>query len=330
METKTIIEAAVGAVVFAACLVGFIFTKGKLKEMETPDPKLKKRKKLLFIGMVIGAWFLLGVVITAFCGRKPGGLHIEFEMFSQRIALPFGSLTLAKTTVTATVVTLLLVVMLILFRLLCVPKFTDGEPKGMQNVAEIVVEFMDNFVHNATEGHFVDLLSPFMIGMALFMAGCACSELLGARAPTSDLTCTLALGLCTFALINFCGVRKNGIGGRLKNMGGAMPAMRPIMIPLKAVSDIAVPVSLGCRLFGNMLGGLMVMDLLKGVLGGYASGLPAIAGLYFNLFHPGIQIYIFITLSLTFINEALEMPETTKRGAARRLSRKSRKGGALS
>ena len=51
---------------------------------------------------------------------------------------------------------------------------------------------------------------------------------------------------------------------------------------------------------------MMVMDLLKGVLGGYASGLPAIAGLYFNLFHPMIQIYIFVTLSLTFINEATE------------------------
>ena len=309
METKTVIEAAIGAVVFAACLVGFLFMKGKLKETEQPDKKLKKRKKLFFIGMIIGGWFLIGVVITAFSGMKAGGLHIDFEMFSPRIELPFGGLTLAKTTVTATAVTVLLVILLVLFRLLCVPKFTGGEPKGIQNVAEIAVEFMDGFVEKATEGNFVSLLSPFMLSLALFMAGCACSELVGARAPTSDLTCTLALGLCTFALINICGIRKNGFGGRLKNMGGAVPAMRPIMIPLKAVSDIAVPVSLGCRLFGNMLGGLMVMDLLKGVLGGYASGLPAIAGLYFNLFHPGIQIYIFLTLSLTFINEALEMPE---------------------
>ena len=308
MQTKTIIEAAVGAVMFAACLVGFLFMKGKLKETETPDKKLAKRKKLFFIGMIIGAWFLIGVVITAFSGMKPGGLHIDFEMFSPRVTLPFGNLTLAKTTVTAVIATAVLTILLVLFRLICVPKFTDGEPKGMQNVAEIVVEFMDGFVEKSTEGHFVSLLSPFMISMALFMIGCAFSELVGARAPTSDLTCTLALGLCTFALINICGVRKNGFGGRLKNMGGAMPAMRPVMIPLKAVSDIAVPVSLGCRLFGNMLGGLMVMDLLKGVLGGYASGLPAVAGLYFNLFHPGIQIYIFITLSLTFINEALEMP----------------------
>ena len=55
-----------------------------------------------------------------------------------------------------------------------------------------------------------------------------------------------------------------------------------------------------------MLGGMIVMDLLKSVLGGYASGIPAVAGLYFNLFHPLIQTYIFIILSLTFINEAIE------------------------
>ena len=309
MSTKTIIEAAVGAVIFAACLVGFVFTKGRLKETAEPDKKLNKRKKLFFIGMIIGAWFLIGVVITAFSGLKAGGLHIEFEMFSPRGPLYDGGPTIAKTTINATAVTFLLVFLLVVFRLYCVPKFTDGEPKGIQNVAEIAVEFMDGFVEKATDGNFVSLLSPFMLSMALFMAGCAFCEMLGGRAPTSDLTCTLALGLCTFALINICGIRKNGFGGRLKNMGGAVPAMRPIMIPLKAVSDIAVPVSLGCRLFGNMLGGLMVMDLLKGVLGGYASGLPAIAGLYFNLFHPGIQIYIFITLSLTFINEALELPE---------------------
>ena len=62
-----------------------------------------------------------------------------------------------------------------------------------------------------------------------------------------------------------------------------------------------------------MVGGLLVMDLLKGVLGGYASGLPAIAGLWFNLIHPGIQIYIFVTLSLTFIDEAMELEETPKK-----------------
>lgn len=301
MDTKIIIELAAGAVVLAACLAGFVYTKGHIDG--EPTKKQKRNKKLFFVGTIMSAWFLVGVFVTWFSG-KAGHLGVEFEMFSDRTEL-FG-FSLAKTTVTATCATLVLIVLLVLFRLIAVPKFSEDEPKGIQNVMEIVVEFMDGFVEKSCGDDFVRFLSPYMIGVALFMVGAAFSEMLGLRAPTSDLTCTLSLGLCTFALINICGIKKNGIGGRLKNMGGAVPAMRPVMIPLKAVSDIAVPVSLACRLFGNMLGGMMVMDLLKGVLGGYASGLPAIAGLYFNLFHPGIQIYIFITLSLTFINEAME------------------------
>ena len=130
----------------------------------------------------------------------------------------------------------------------------------------------------------------------------AISELFGIRPPTSDLVVTLAMGLITFALINFYGIRKKGFGGRVKSL--AKPT--PVIFPMKILSDIAVPISLACRLFGNMIGGMIVMDLLKSVLGGYASGIPAVAGLYFNLFHPLIQTYIFIILSLTFINEAIE------------------------
>jgi F-type H+-transporting ATPase subunit a len=152
-----------------------------------------------------------------------------------------------------------------------------------------------------------------MLTIALYMFGCALSELFGLRAPTSDLTFTFALGLCTFILLNLYGIKKNGVLGRLKNMGGPVWYMRPIMIPLKAVSDISIPISLACRLFGNMLGGMLVMDLLKGVLGGYGSGLPAVAGLWFNLIHPGIQIYIFVMLSLTFIDEAMELEEPEKK-----------------
>ena len=69
---------------------------------------------------------------------------------------------------------------------------------------------------------------------------------------------------------------------------------------------MAVPVSLACRLFGNMLGGLIVMDLLYFAMGNYAVALPSVVGLYFNVFHPLIQAFIFVTLTLTFIGEAVE------------------------
>ena len=68
------------------------------------------------------------------------------------------------------------------------------------------------------------------------------------------------------------------------------------------ITHAIIPVSLSFRLFGNMFAGLVVMDLLYGVW--YLSfGLPALISIYFNLFHTGIQTYIFLVLTLSFMEE---------------------------
>ena len=55
-----------------------------------------------------------------------------------------------------------------------------------------------------------------------------------------------------------------------------------------------------------MLGGMIVVELVYFALGAFSVGIPAVLGLYFNAFHPLIQFFIFINLSLTFIGEAVE------------------------
>ena len=145
-------------------------------------------------------------------------------------------------------------------------------------------------------------MAAYMFTVAVYMVGAAAVELFGVRAPTSDIIMTFALALITFILINYYGIRQKGVGGRIKSM--AQPT--PVILPINILSNIAVPISLACRLFGNMLGGMIVIDLLYFALGNFAVGAPAVLGLYFNVFHPLIQAFIFITLSLTFINEAIE------------------------
>lgn len=314
MGTVSLIELGISVVVFALCTAGAIHTKSVLKSSAEADlktvKKIKRKSKLFTAGTVFGVWFALGVLLSNFSGKKAGMPEIEFEMFSKRITL-FG-VSIAQTTVIALGVSVAVIILCVLFRLIAVPKFKE-EPKGLQNALEICVEAVDNFTKKAVGDKAAVFLSPYMFSIALFLIGCASVELLGLRAPTSDLTVTISLGLLTFVLLNVLGLKKLGLSGRIKNMGGPIAPMRVVMVPLKIVSDIAVPVSLGCRLFGNMLGGMIVMDLLKGALGGYATGIPAIAGLYFNLFHPLIQAYIFVTLSLTFIDEAMEGEEKQKK-----------------
>ena len=296
-KTVTIIELAVSAVLLAVGFIGFSATRQAAKAPDASKPK-KKKHRLYMILAVISTWFLIGTVISS-VSESSGGLNVEFQMFSERMTL-FG-VSFAKTTVMMWVIIVIVLLLGLMFRFILFPRFDKDNPTGFQNVIEISVEAMENFTKGVL-GDYTEQIAPYMYSLAVFMILSAISELFGIRPPTSDLVVTLAMGLITFALINFYGIRKKGFGGRVKSL--AKPT--PVIFPMKILSDIAVPISLACRLFGNMIGGMIVMDLLKSVLNGYATGIPAVAGLYFNAFHPLIQTYIFIILSLTFINEAIE------------------------
>lgn len=296
-QTLSIIECAVSAVLLAVGLAGYTVSRGQLKT-DGFSKKNKKNNRLFLALSVISGWFLIGTFLTSY-STKNAGLSIEFEMFSERVEI-FG-ITFASTTVLMWVIILLVLILSLIFRFVIFPRFSIDKPKGFQNIMEITVEAMENFTKGIL-GDYSDRLSPYMYSLAVFMIFSAVSELFGFRPPTSDIVVTFAMGIITFALINYYGIKKKGFAGRIKSM--AKPT--PVIFPMKILSDVAVPVSLACRLFGNMIGGMIVMDLLKSVLGGYATGIPAVAGLYFNLFHPLIQTYIFIILSLTFINEAIE------------------------
>ena len=309
MSTADLIKIGISVVVFVLFAVLNVYFKGVIKNLPNDVDKktLKKKRKfktLCFSGMLISIWFALGVFITWFSG-KHSAMHIEFSMFSDRTSIELFGLKLGETTIFTMIIVLIVTMLCLIFRLFVFPKFKDS-PKGFQNVIELCVETVEKFCIDATGKKAGKSLAPYMFAIGIYLIISASFELFGLRAPTSDLVVTFSMGLITFVLLNFFGFKKLGIGGRLKAMGGPMVAMRPVMIPLKIISDIAIPISLACRLFGNMLGGMIVMELLKGALGGYAAGIPGIAGLYFNLFHPLIQAYIFITLSLTFIDEAME------------------------
>ncbi|MCR5484931.1 MAG: F0F1 ATP synthase subunit A [Clostridiales bacterium] len=295
MNTAMTIKLSVSAFIFAVMLVLHVFFK---KRGGDADPKKdKRRRRLTFYGMVFSGWFFVAATVNMLTGGG-NGLDIPIELLSMRKTL-FG-VSFAETTLTSFMITAVVLVLALIFRFAVFPKFAD-EPKGFQSVIETLVEAMDNFVKGIA-GDLSDELSAYMFTVAVYLIGCAVAELLGSRSPASDLETTFSMALITFTLINYYGIKKKRLSGRIKSL--ASPS--PMILPMKMVSDLAFPVSLSCRLFGNMLGGMIVMDLMKSALGGYAVGFSALAGIYFNLFHPLIQAYIFIVLSLTFIREATE------------------------
>jgi F-type H+-transporting ATPase subunit a len=119
-------------------------------------------------------------------------------------------------------------------------------------------------------------------------------------APT-DLNETVAFSLITFVLIRVFAYKRVGVIGRIKHYTSPIA----IVAPIKIFVDMAVPVSLSCRMFGNLLGGLVVMELLYSTVF-TMFGVPVIGAAFFSLFHYGMQAFIFITLSLVFVEEAVE------------------------
>lgn len=198
------------------------------------------------------------------------------------------------------IVMLVVLILAVAFRVFAVPRFRDT-PRGIQNLIELSIDAVSRYakglVHDCS-----DALACYMFTVAVALLGSSAVELFSVRPPTADLVDTFSLAIVTFILINYYGIKIKGVKGRIKSL--AKPT--PIILPIKILTDFAIPVSLACRLFGNMIGGMIVMDLLKSALGVNGLAIPAFAGLFFNLFHPAIQTYIFITLSLTFIGEATE------------------------
>jgi F-type H+-transporting ATPase subunit a len=205
---------------------------------------------------------------------------------------------LSETIIVAWVVMAIIIILAVLFRIFILKKFKPV-PKGLQNVLEILIGFFENFTRGKL-GKRYNVVAPYMFTVAVMVVGTCLVEMLGFRPPATDINFTFAISLMSFVMINIFGLYYTGFFGRIRWFFKPMP----FMLPVNIITHIIVPVSLAFRLFGNMFAGLLVMDLMYSVI--YLSiGIPAFLSIYFNLFHVGIQTYIFMILSLTFTEETV-------------------------
>ena len=212
----------------------------------------------------------------------------------------FGGIYVPTTMISAFLATIVLVLLAALVRIFVIPKFKD-QPGRFQMILEMAVDGVRSYTSSMVGNKVGQSLSPYIFTVALFLVINAFFELIGIRATMTDLNSTVALALITFILIQVYAIRKKGLWGRIKGFGKPFTALAPINL----VTQLAIPVSLSCRLFGNILGGMIVMELLYNVAA-LRWGLPAFLSIYFTLFHTFMQTFIFITLSLTFIEESLD------------------------
>lgn len=289
----------IAAGLLIAC-IGIVLRRSGIRLQATGenDKKPGRRKKIGLLCVVIGLWLAVTTALPLLFGA-PHAEPFQVEISPERIMI--AGMSVSTTVVTTWIAMGVVLVVALILRLTVIPRMKKV-PKGIQNVLELAVDGIHSYTDSKV-GNLGENISAYLFSVAVLLVSCAVVELFGARAPTADITMTFALALITFILINYYGIKRKGVVGRIKSLANPTP----VVFILRVISDFALPISMACRLFGNMLGGMIVMELLYSALGSSAVGIPSVVGLYFNVFHPLIQAFIFITLTLTFINEAAEI-----------------------
>ena len=238
-----------------------------------------------------------GVLLTS------GGADIDFMVHGVFSYELFGQTIWITTTHVCVLIVMLVIIGFCIAANRAVKHATDV-PGTFQNIAELVVEMLDNMI-GGVMGKFSPKFRNYIGTIFIFILLSNISGLFGLRPPTADYGVTLALGLMTFTLIHFNKFKHKKVRGVVAELCDPWPFWAPINI----IGWVAVPVSLSLRLFANVLSGTVMMALIYGLLAKIAVVWPAALHVYFDLFSGAIQTYVFCMLTMTYITDACTTDE---------------------
>lgn len=182
-------------------------------------------------------------------------------------------------------------------------------PTGLQNTAELVVEGITNFTVSFM-GEKGKKFAAYVGTVGLFLI---ISNTLGAlfmgelthgliAPPTRSFGVTVGLAAMTIIIAIGAGIYVKGIKGFIKRLFSPLP----FLFPFNLLEFITKPLSLSMRLFGNILGAYILMELLSASL---PAVVPSIACMYFDLFDGGLQAFVFVLLTVLYISEEVHEEE---------------------
>lgn len=167
-----------------------------------------------------------------------------------------------------------------------------------QLVAETIVTSLDKFVTGMT-GEEGKRYVPYLVSVLLYIGLSNIIGLFGMKPPTKDMNVTAALSIMSIILIQYAGIHQKGVKKWLKSFTEPIAIVTPINI----LELFIKPLSLCMRLFGNVLGAYVIMELIKLLV---PVAVPVPFSFYFDIFDGLIQAYVFVFLTSLFIKEATE------------------------
>lgn len=206
----------------------------------------------------------------------------------------FGGIEIAE----SVVITWVIMAIMLLFALLMTRNLKVQNPGKRQLVLETCVCGLQNMVRGII-GEEGKRYVPYLVTVIIYIGISNIIGLFGMKPPTKDLNVTAALAVMSIVLIEYSGIHAKGAKKWLKSF--AEPVA--VVAPLNVLEIFIRPLSLCMRLFGNVLGAFVVMELIKIIVPVF---LPIPFSLYFDIFDGLIQAYVFVFLTSLFIKEAVE------------------------
>lgn len=184
-------------------------------------------------------------------------------------------------------------------------RISRDNPGGFQHILEMVVSGVKDLLHDIV-GHHGDRYLYIIGGFMVFIF---ISNIFGLffflQPPTSNINTTFALSLSAFLYFNTEGIRRQGLWHYLKHFMGPIPLLAPLMFPIEMIGNFARILSLGMRLFGNILGEHTATGIFMGML---PFVLPwPMMGL--GIFGAFLQTFVFIMLTMVYISGAIAAEE---------------------
>lgn len=253
-------------------------------------------------------YFLIFVAILSLAGSflvasHHGGHELKDAMKEavlheiDKISL-FGIINVNPSVISAMTVTGIIFIFSLIVRIFVIPKFKRVPGKFQLILEEVVMTFKNLAISNSP--HKYKLLSRYIFAAGIYIFISTLFELSGIQvisikgnsvtlpAPLSDLNAAIAMGCLSYLFIMSGGLTSNGFKGVLKTL-----------------KDFSLPVSMSFRLFGALISGLLVMDLVYHSLF-LSIGLPVIVAVMFTLLHAVIQAYVLTLLTSIYYGEVSE------------------------
>lgn len=170
-------------------------------------------------------------------------------------------------------------------------------PHSMQVLGELFVSQLYGLTEDTLNKEMAKTYGPLTCALFMFLV---VSNWLGIiphlEEPTKDLNTPLGLGIMGFVIAHFAGIRSKGIKNYLKEY------CAPIffMAPLNVIGELAKVISISFRLFGNIMGGSIIILVVSYLT--YSVLLPPLLNAFFGLFVGTIQAFVFTMLTIVYIS----------------------------